>query len=121
MAGIIFFKKNNNSFISLKEALKIGIGISVIGGLIAILWKILLIKVIDPEIIQELEKIQIKQYVEESSDFTDENMNSIIKTIKKFTSPPIMILFALIEDLFLGFLISLIGGLIIQKKKDPFQ
>ncbi|WP_299438814.1 DUF4199 domain-containing protein [uncultured Aquimarina sp.] len=121
MTGLIAFKNNNDKYISLGEALKIGIGISLLGGLIAILWKILLIKVIDPGIIIQLENNHIKRIAEASSDFTQEQIDRKMALTRKSISPIRMITTALISDLLGGFLISLIGGLIIRKKRDPFK
>jgi len=119
--GMIMFKKNNDHYISLVEALKIGIGIAVLGGLLAVLWRILLINVIDPEIITQLEDKQIKLIAETSNDFTQENIDRKIAITQKYTSPLIQIGAAIAENLFLGFLFGLIGGLIIRKKRDPFK
>ncbi|MDH7447214.1 DUF4199 domain-containing protein [Aquimarina sp. 2201CG14-23] len=119
--GLMVYKKNNNGYISLKEALKIGIGISLLGGLMVILWKILLTQVIDPEIITQIEDIQIKRLAEKFPNFTQKNMDQHIAITRKYTSPLALLTIALTEHLFLGFLISLIGGLIIRKKRNPFQ
>ncbi|WP_378172212.1 DUF4199 domain-containing protein [Aquimarina sp. SS2-1] len=121
MAGLLMFKKNNNGYISLGEALKISIGITLLGGFMAILWKVMLLNVIDPEIITQIEDKHIKRIAENSADFTQENIERKIAITKKYTSPLRMILIALAEDLFNGSLFGLIGGLIIRKKRDPFN
>ncbi|MBQ4804113.1 DUF4199 domain-containing protein [Aquimarina sp. MMG015] len=121
ITGLILFKKNNEGFISLGEALIIGIGITVFGGIIITLWEILLIRVIDPEIITQLEDKQIKKIAEKANDFTQENIERKIEITKKFTSPLIMFITAFLEDIIVGFTMSLITGLIIRKKRDPFK
>lgn len=121
IAGLLIFKKNNNGYMSLGEALKISIGISLLGGLMAILWKVLLIKVIDPEIITQIEDKQIKRIAKTATNFTQENIERKIAITRKYTSPIRMILIALAEDLINGILFGLIGGLIIRKKRDPFS
>ncbi|GAA0729582.1 hypothetical protein GCM10009430_39880 [Aquimarina litoralis] len=119
--GLFSYKKNNNGFISLLEALKIGIGVTVLGGLMVTIWEIILLKVIDPDIITQLEEIQIKKIAENSSDFTQENIERKLAVTQKFTSPWIMILAAFIEDIIVGFFLSLIVGLLVRKKRDPFK
>ncbi|WP_298546069.1 DUF4199 domain-containing protein [uncultured Aquimarina sp.] len=121
LIGLISFKKDNNFFINLGEALKIGIGITVFGGLLITLWEILLTKVIDPDIINQLTDVQIKKIAETSTDFTQENIDRKIEIVEKFSSPMIMLLIALLEDIIVGFFLSLIIGLIIRKKRDPFN
>ncbi|MBW1295745.1 DUF4199 domain-containing protein [Aquimarina litoralis] len=119
--GLISFKRKNNYFISLSEALKIGIGITVLGGFMVTFWEIIVLKVIDPEIITQFEDRQIKKIAETSKDFSQENIERKIAIIQKFTSPWIMIIKGLVEDIIVGFFLSFITGLIIRKKRDPFS
>lgn len=121
ITGLIFFKKNNNNYISLKEALIIGISISLIGGIMLTTWEISLIKLIDPEIITQLENNQIKKVAESSPNFTQEEIERKIAITRKNTSAISWFILALTEDLIVGFILSLIGGLIIRKKRDPFK
>ncbi len=121
MVGLIDYKKNNEGFIVLKQTFKIGIGISLLGGLIAILWKILLIHIIDPGVIDMIKESNFKRIVEKSTDLTQENLNQQIAIVNEYTSPFVMIWTALAEDLFVGFLVSLIGGLIVRKKRIPLK
>ncbi len=119
--GMVMFKKTNDNYISLGEALKIGTGIAILGGLLAILWNLLLIKVIDPNIITQLEEKNIKHIIDSGSDFTQENIEKQIAITRKYTSPLIQIGSAIAENLLLGIVFGLIGGLIIRKKRDPFN
>ncbi len=52
--GILVFRSNNNGFLKIVQALKIGIGITVIGCIIQIFWDILLLKVIAPDTLHEI-------------------------------------------------------------------
>ncbi|WP_299247974.1 DUF4199 domain-containing protein [uncultured Aquimarina sp.] len=119
--GLVKFKNYNDGYISILEALKIGVGISIIGGLVVSLWEILLLHVIDPEVMNQLKEHSFKKIAETSTDFTKQDMDGQIEFINKIKSPIIMLISALVEDIFIGFLFSLIGGLIIRKKRDPFN
>lgn len=121
MIGLIAFKKNNNNYISLIEAIKISIGISLLGGLIAILWKILLIHFIDPGIIDQINEKNFKKLAENSIELTKKDIESRTALTKKHISPLILTSMALVEDLGNGLIFGLIGGLIIRKKRDPFN
>ncbi|SEL44970.1 Protein of unknown function [Aquimarina amphilecti] len=121
MTGLLVFKSKNNNFISLLEALKIGVGISILGGILLTSWEVLLIHYIDPEIITQLEDAQIKKVAESSANFTQEEIEKKIKMTQRNTSAMSWILLGFIEDLIVGFLISLVSGLIIRKKRDPFK
>ncbi len=103
------------------QALKISIGISFIGGLILVLWEILLIQVIYPDIINQINERIFKKTAKTGIDLTQEDIQRKIASIKKNNSPMVIIPKALIEHLFNDFLFGLIGGLIIRKKKTPLQ
>ncbi|WP_298546073.1 DUF4199 domain-containing protein [uncultured Aquimarina sp.] len=115
--GMIMFKKTNDNYISLGEALKTGIGIAILGGFLTIVWKILLIKVIDPDIITQLEEKHVKHIIDNSYDFSQENIEKQIAITRKYSSPLIQIVANIVENLFLGTVFGLIGGLIIRKKR----
>lgn len=118
LIGLITFKNNNN--ISLVEALKISIGISLLGGLIAILWKVLLIHAIDPGIIDQINEKHFRRLTENSLELTQNDIDRKLTITRTYTSPLILISIALNENLFWGLILGLIGGLIIRKKKRSF-
>ena len=115
--GLIAFKKNNNDYISLVEALKISIGISLLGGLIAIVWKVLLIHAIDPGIIDQINEKHFRRLTENSLELTQNDVDRKLAITRIYTSPLILISIALNENLFWGLILGLIGGLFIRKKK----
>lgn len=117
LIGIFFFKKNNNNLISIKESLKIGLGISIIASLIIALFKIILIKIIDPDIILQFDDKQFERIAKTSGDFSKENIEKKVAITKTYTSSMVILGMTIIENLFIGFLLSLIIGLIIRKKK----
>ena len=125
LAGVIFygiqaFKKANGGFLNLTEALKTGLGIALIGGIIAVIWTFLLMTVIEPDFAIQLQDAQREQMIERFPNMSQEQIDQSMAMASKFTSPYIMATFTLIGNLFLGFIISLISGLILQKKKDVF-
>src|SRR5680860_1327177 len=52
--GINAFKTENNGFLNLADALKVGIGIAVIGGIITAIWSYLLMNYIEPEYMSQV-------------------------------------------------------------------
>lgn len=108
------------AFLRLNEALKTGIGIAFIGGVIGVIWHILITSVIEPDIVNQTINNQQDKMITRDPNMSQEQINQSMEVIKKFNSPFITSLFALIWNLFAGFLISLIGGAIMQKKRDVF-
>ena len=56
--GIYQFKKSNDGYIKISEALKTGIGISLISGIISAIYSIVLVYVIDPDFIEKTLEFQ---------------------------------------------------------------
>ncbi|WP_271766392.1 DUF4199 domain-containing protein [Aquimarina algiphila] len=118
--GIKAYKTTNGGFLQLSEALKIGLGIALIGGIISVIWTILLMNVIEPDIVNQINEAQREQMIERFPDMSEEQMNQSLEMAKKFTSPYIISAFALIWSLFIGFIISLIAGLVMRQKQDLY-
>ena len=119
--GLIVFKKNNDGYISLKEALKISIGIALIGGLISVLWEILRIHVVDTGIIDQYNENHFKRAAENSIEFIQEDLDRRISIVQPYRSPLIMVSRRMVEHLSHGIVIGFILGLFIRKKRDPFK
>ncbi len=118
--GIYCYKSANDGFLKLSEALKIGIGIALIGGIIAIIWNALLMNVIEPEMMNQILDAQREKMIANNPNMPQEQIDQSMKFAEKLNSTIIISSFSLISNLFLGFLISLIGGAIMQKNRDVF-
>jgi len=118
--GIKTYKKDNNGFLNLSSALKVGIGIALIGGLISSAWNLALTTVIEPEYAAQVMQVQKDKLLEESPDLSQEQVDQMFAIPEKLQSPPIAFALGLIGSLFMGFIISLIAGLIMQKKQELY-
>ena len=100
--GIYFFKKKNNGFLSLKEALKVGLLISLVSGILMLLWDLIIIHLFE----------------------FDSYRPTGTKKIKRKNSTQEILFFAMVaflSNLFLAFLTSLLAGAIMQKNKDIYE
>ena len=114
------FKKENGGYLSIKEALKIGVGISLIAGLIGVVWMLLLMFVIEPDYINQMADVQRDQIDKQYPNMTDAQKQNALEMSSKFNSPWILAAFSLIGNLFFGLIISLVVGLI-KKNKNPYE
>ncbi|GAA4277897.1 DUF4199 domain-containing protein [Aquimarina mytili] len=104
--GIYKFKQKDNGFLSLWQAFKIGLGIALVCILVQLTWDIFFVKVISPETL-----IEALNSGNESASSKSQGENDYI--FNRF-------LRGLIFNSTLGILISLLGGAIMQKNRDPF-
>jgi preprotein translocase subunit YajC len=114
------FKTENNGFLSLSEALKVGIGAAVIGGIIAAVWSFALTTYIEPDYTNQIMEVQREKMIETQPEMTETQIDTAIGMSSKLSSPPIAFAISLIGSLFFGLVISLIVGLI-MKNKNPME
>jgi len=115
--GIYQFKKDNTGFISLSQGLKVGVGIALISGIIGTLYGIILTEFLDPRFMDKTLEIAKQKMLDGNQELSIEDANQAIEMSKKFTTLPIRIAGGLLGSIFIGFLISLVGGLILKKSK----
>ncbi|MDC8000444.1 DUF4199 domain-containing protein [Aequorivita todarodis] len=118
--GIKAFKTENSGFLTLSQALKAGLAISLVAGIIAVIFNFIFMNYIDPDFIQKTLDFSREQMLEKNPDMTQEQIDMAMSMSAKFMSPWIMSAFAIIATLFFGFIISLFAGLI-MKKNPPQQ
>lgn len=115
--SFIVFKKNNEGFMTLSEALKIGLGVSLISAIIGIIYTQLLVNVLDPDTMQKSLELSIDNMRAQNPEIPQEALETARSIQEKMSSPLIFSAVQIIFSLFFGFIISLIGGLIVKKSR----
>jgi ABC-type spermidine/putrescine transport system permease subunit II len=115
--AIMHFKKNNDGYISLSEALKTGVGTALISAIIVCIYTIVMIQYLDPEFLDKSIEYQKQKILQENPEISVESVNKMFSMQKEFSGPFIISGFIIIFNLFFGFIISLIVGLIVKKSK----
>lgn len=113
--GIKKLKQNNNDSLTLAEALKTGIGIALISGILSAIYTYIFVTIIEPDFYVNLLASIERQWMEQG--MTDEQIQTTLAMTKKMSGPFMTITFSIIGSLFFGFIISLITGLIMKKDK----
>ncbi len=113
--AISSFKKQNEGFLTLGQALKTGIGTALVAAIIALVFTYLLTNFFVPDFMEktaELSRVTIK---EKNPQITPEQLDNAIEMQNKFfwIMYPMILLF----NLFIGFIVSLITGLILKKER----
>ena len=115
--SFIVFKKNNEGFMTLSEALKIGLGVSLVSAIIGIIYTQLLVNVLDPDTMQKSLELSIDNMRAQNPEIPQEALETARSIQEKMSSPLIFSAVQIIFSLFFGFIISLIGGLIVKKSR----
>ena len=112
--GLKAFKHDNEGFLSVSEALKVGLAISVIAGIIGTLYNLLFVTVIETEFIVQTLEFTREKMITDNPDMTQDQMDMAMGISEKMMTPLVMSAMGIIFTLFLGFITSLIAGLIMK-------
>ena len=116
--GISQFKKANEGYLTLSQALKIGAGIALIAGIISLIYFFLLSNVIEPGYMDKMYEIGKAQAMVDNPKLTEEQIDQGIEMQKGFawlTYPIILIM-----NIIIGLVMGLIAGLIFKKQKPSY-
>ena len=116
--GIKKIKELNSGFLSLSEALKTGLGIALISGLIGVVYTLIFTNFIEPEFFSRTLEVSQQKMMEAYPNFSDEQLEASTEMAKKMSGPFISSAMAIIGSLFVGFIISLIAGAIMKKSDE---
>ena len=115
--GIGKYKKENANVLSIKDALKVGMGMALIGGITAALYAVIHYGFIAPEFMEGVREKAMNDMLSQNPDMEGEALEMGTKMVNLFTSKFFMATMFLISSLFFGFLISLITGAIMKNDR----
>ncbi|MDN3723768.1 DUF4199 domain-containing protein [Aequorivita sp. SDUM287046] len=118
--GIKAYKIANAGYLTLSQALKVGLAISLIAGIIAVVFNFIFMNYIEPDFVQKTLDFSREKMIEDYPNMSQEQIENSLEISAKFMTPWIMSAFAIIATLFFGFIISLFAGLV-MKKNPPQQ
>tara|TARA_R110000782_G_scaffold8049_1_gene26683 strand:- start:80 stop:604 length:525 start_codon:yes stop_codon:yes gene_type:complete len=115
--AMIQFKKANSGFMTFGQALKIGVGVCLIGGIIGVIFNQIMANVIDPDMMDKAMEFQKNQLLE-TTKMTIEQVEAQMELGKPFTTPTMQIVFGLIFSIVIGFVVSLVPALVLKKNEN---
>jgi len=116
--GIKKIKEQNNGFLTLGEALKTGLGIALVSGILFLIYFFVFTNFIEPEFYTRSLEVKEQAILEMYPNLTDEQLEGAMGMQKKLNGPLFTSAILLIVSLFFGFIIALIGGLIMKKTAE---
>lgn len=117
--AIYSFRKETGGYLKLGQAMKLGVAIAFIMGLIAAVSNWVFMTYVEPDTVNQMLEIA-RQQLEEQAMLSEEDIENALSVSKKFMSPAVSIPMGIISSVFFGVIYSLISGLALQKK-DPSE
>lgn len=116
--GLKKIKENNGGYLKLGEAIKTGLGIALISGIVYVIYLLIFTSYIEPEFFARTLEVQEQALIEKYPNMTDDQLQGALDMQKKFAGPLMFSAITLIVSLFFGFIVSLVGGLIMKKSDE---
>ncbi len=120
IAMIVFafkkFKEINGGFMSWGQSVKIGVGLTVISAVIAIIYQQLFQNFIEPEFIQQMMVIQEKTWIDQG--MSSDAIETAKEMMQKFQGPLISSAIGIAAAAFIGFVVSAITGAIMKQSAE---
>jgi len=124
VAGIVLaqreFKQRDGGFMSYGEGIGVGVMVSAIVGVLSAIFTYVYMTMIDPEFITRVTD-KARADLEARGGMSAEQMDQALAMSSKFTSAPVLTLFAVIGTIIIGLLISLITAAIIKHTRPEFE
>ena len=119
--GLKKLKELNGGFLKLGESLKTGLGIALISAIIFMIYFFAFTNFIEPEFYVRALEVKEQVILETYPNFTDEQFEATLAIQEKTNNPIFTSAFILIFNLFYGFIVALIGGLIMKKTDEEIS
>src|SRR5690606_35543718 len=116
--GIKNYKAENNSFLSLSEALKVGVLIGVISGVVYLIYNLIFNYIIEPDFSEQMLEIARNQMAEAGT-LTEEQIEMSLGWVRWMTNPFLGGAIWIAMSAFFALIYSLIAGLV-MKKENPY-
>jgi len=118
--GIKVFKTKNNGFLNLADAIKLGVGIALVSGIIGAIYFFVFSSFIEPDFTLKVSEFQEQLLYEKFPDMDEALIEQQVEMSKKFMTPGIMAGMTIVGNVIIGLIISLIAGLIMKKEETQF-
>lgn len=116
--GVNAFKKANGSFLTISEALKVAVGIALVGTVLSLAYQYILTHFIEPDFMDKAMEIAKPKAFEQNPNLTEEQWEQGVEMQKSFAW--IQYPVGLILNSIIGLIIGLIVGLILKKPKPSY-
>jgi low temperature requirement protein LtrA len=112
---IMLFKKGNEGLLNVSQSIKLGLGIAAVAGIISILYFFVFANYIEPNFAKDVMDVQMSEAMKQNPNMSSADLEKGKEMGQKFVMP---MLYGgiIVVNLFLGFIIALIGGLAMKKE-----
>lgn len=114
--GMKQFKTGNGGFMSWSQAVKIGVGLTMISAVIVTIYNQIFMNFIEPDLMQQMAAVQEQAWID--AGLSSDQIDASKEMMEKFQSPLITSAIGLVASAFFGFIVSAIAGAIMKESAE---
>ena len=114
--GMKQFKKGNNGIMTWGQAVKVGVGLTMISAVIVTIYNLIFANFIEPDFAQQIAAVQEQAMVD--AGYTSEQIETSKEMAAGFNGPVISSAVGLVVAAFIGFIISAIAGAVLKESGE---
>lgn len=114
------YRKKNDGFVDFKSAFKVGVTVALIGGLVYGAYNLIYFYILEPDTANKVLEITEAKIREEFPTLSDEDVESRLTLVKRFSNPLFSSAMYLLLSAMFGFFYGLIGGAIFKRERPEF-
>lgn len=118
--SVFEYKKKNNGFLSLKDAMKVGVTVAFIGGIVYGVYNLIFFYILEPDTAQQVVEIAEQKMREQSPNMSDADVEQALVFVKRFSNPLFASAMYLLLSAMFGFFYGLISGAIFKRDKPTY-
>jgi len=118
--AVFEYRKKNNGFLSLKDAMKVGATVALIAGLVYGVYNLIYFYVLEPDTAQKVVEIAEQKMREQSPNMSDADVEQALGFVKRFSNPLFASAMYLLLSAMFGFFYGLISGAIFKRDKPTY-
>ena len=111
------YRKDNENFMSLGQAIKIGLGMAAVSGIINVIYFLFLSNILDPEMMNKALEMGLNEFMDQNPEASDEMIEQVKGMQQQFTGPVITSSIIIIFSLLTGLVVSFITGLFLKHNR----
>ena len=115
--ALLDYRKNSNGNLSLKDSIKMGMGVFLISSFYVSVYTIILINFLDQETLTKSLEVTEMKILEQNPEISEDQLDQILSFQEKFSTQFVIVTVLIIFSLISGFFSSLILGLILKKSR----
>lgn len=118
--GMIFFKQNNQGFMSFGQGVGVGTVLSAVVGLLSGIFSYVYMNIIDPSVVIRMTE-KIRADMEARGGMSDEQIDQAMAISGKMMNGPIMLVTALLGTILVGVILAMIISAFIKHAQPEFE